>query len=116
MSTALAHRLEALLARQGRQVTLILGAAQDPSQPWSAVAAVEEVVLLALVRGYQPSEIQGAIEEGDQEVRLAAAPLPQAPRVGRDYLRIGARRHRIMAVETRHVGEVALLHLLQVRG
>lgn len=116
MSTVLAHRLETLLARQGRKVTLILGTDKDPTQPWLPPALGEEVTLRALVRGYQPSEIQGVLEEGDREVRLAAAALSQAPQSNRDQLRIDGRNHRILAVETRHLGEEALLHLLQVRG
>ncbi|MGO1121220.1 hypothetical protein ACTL6U_21190 [Rhodovibrionaceae bacterium A322] len=116
MSSVLAHRLEALLARQGQKVTLLLGSLPDAGQPWLSAGSPQEVTMKALVRGYQPSEIQGAIEEGDREVRLAAKALPEAPKAGRDSLRIGARTLRILSVETRHLGEEALLHLLQVRG
>lgn len=103
-----------MIGRYGRPLTL---------RRLAADLAATDVAVRGVVRGYAASELVGAIQQGDREVRIAnaeilAAAWPGPPRAGEnaDRVVIDGVAMVVMAVDTRHVGGDAALHILQVRG
>ena len=67
------------------------------------------------VRHYRAREIAGLVQQGDREVRIAAADLSFTPRLN-DQVVIGGKTYQVISVNTRSPFSEAAIHILQVRG
>lgn len=79
-----------------------------------------DVGVKGVVRGYQPSEIAGDIQQGDREVRISNAEIaarhwPGPPRRG-DRLRIDGAWVNVESNDARKLREDYAMHIMQVRG
>lgn len=83
-------------------------------------AASITVTVAAVARSYTIQELTGIIAQGDREVRISnreilAASWPGPPKRG-DQITLASRACQIMGVETKHIINEAVMHVLQVRG
>jgi hypothetical protein len=74
----------------------------------------------AVVRAYQPNELQGAIIQGDRQARISnveigARQWPGPPRRG-DQLILDGRTYNVQGVDSPNIGEDTAMHIIQVRG
>jgi hypothetical protein len=60
-------------------------------------------------------EIGGLVQQGDREVRIAAADLSFTPRLN-DQVVIGGKTFQVVSVNTRSPFSEAAIHIVQVRG
>ncbi len=67
------------------------------------------------MRQYRAREITGLVQQGDREVRIAAADLSFTPRLN-DQVVIGGKTYQVVSVNTRRPFDEAAIHLAQVRG
>jgi hypothetical protein len=67
------------------------------------------------VRQYRAKEIKGLVQQGDREVRIAAADLSFTPRPN-DRIVIGGKTFQVVSVDPRRPFDEAAIHILQVRG
>lgn len=79
-----------------------------------------DVTCKAVVRNFQPAELQGEVIQGDREARMSnreidARQWPGPPAKG-DKFYLDGKWINIESVETRRLGEDVALHLLRLRG
>ena len=79
-----------------------------------------DVICKAIVRGYEPVQLIGSIQQGDRQVtisntEIAAAQWPGPPRSG-DRCVIDGRTTNIQSCDTRKLRDDIVLHIIQVRG
>jgi hypothetical protein len=105
-------RIEALIARAGRTIVLrrLTGTQGIPF----------DAQVTASIRGYQPQELVGPVQQGDREVTLSPAELRARqwtlPPRRNDKAVIDDAICNVEAVETRHLGEEVAFYVLRVRG
>jgi hypothetical protein len=76
---------------------------------------VQSYTIKAGVRQYRAKEIAGLVQQGDQEVWIAAADLSFAPKPN-DQVVIGGKTFQVVSVNTLSPFNEAAIHILQVRG
>jgi hypothetical protein len=109
-------RVQALIGVAGETVTYkrvthgIFSTATLQSTP-----SVQSYTIKAGVRQYRAREIQGLVQQGDREVRIAAADLSFTPRPN-DQVAIGGKTYQVVSVNTRSPFSEATVHIVQVRG
>jgi hypothetical protein len=77
--------------------------------------SVQSHTIKAGVRQYRAREIAGLVQQGDREVRIAAADLSFTPR-SNDQVVIGGKTYQVVSVNTRSPFNEAAIHIVQVRG
>jgi hypothetical protein len=77
--------------------------------------SVQSYTIKASVREYRAREIAGLVQQGDREVRIAAADLSFTPR-SNDQVGIGGKTFQVASVNTRSPFGEAAIHIVQVRG
>jgi hypothetical protein len=77
--------------------------------------SVQSSAIKASVRQYRAREITGLVQQGDREVRIAAADLSFTPRTN-DQVVIGGKTYQVVSVNTRSPFNEAAIHIVQVRG
>jgi hypothetical protein len=77
--------------------------------------SVQSYTIKASVRQYRAREITGLVQQGDREVRIAAADLGFTPRPN-DQVVISGKTYQVVSVNTRSPFSEAAIHILQVRG
>jgi hypothetical protein len=112
----MADRVQALIGKAGETITSTrvthgsYGTATRQSPP-----SVQSDTMKASVRQYRAREIAGLVQQGDREVRIAAADLSFTPQPN-DQVVIGGQTYQIVSVNTRRPCNEAAIHLVQVRG
>ena len=112
----MAARVQALIAVAGEAVTYkrvthgSYSTATLQSSP-----SVQSYTIKASVREYRAREIAGLVQQGDREVRIAAADLSFTPRPN-DQVVIGGKTFQVVSVNTCSPFNEAAIHILQVRG
>jgi hypothetical protein len=79
-----------------------------------------DVICKAIVRGYEPVQLIGSIQQGDRQVmisnaEIALAQWPGPPRSG-DRCVIDGRTTTIQSCDPRRLRDDIVLHIIQVRG
>jgi hypothetical protein len=77
--------------------------------------STQSYTIKAGVREYEAREIAGLVQQGDREVRIAAADLSFSPRPN-DQIVIGGKTFQVVSVNTRSPFNEAAIHILQVQG
>jgi hypothetical protein len=77
--------------------------------------SVQSYTVKAGVRQYRAREIAGLVQQGDREVRIAAADLGFTPRPN-DQVVIGGKTYQVVSVNMRSPFSEAAIHIVQVRG
>ena len=107
------ERIVALIAQFGQPVTL-------QRLTGTTTQVRHDVVCQAIVRGYEPVQLIGAITQGDRQVAISNAEIADAqwpgPPRANDRCVIDGRTTTILACDTRHLRDDIVLHLIQVRG
>lgn len=103
-----AAKITKALARYGRPMAL--------SRRVGTSETFTTVTVRGVSQGYEPHQLVGGLVQGDRKItisnaEIAAAGWPGPPQAG-DLLDGAA----VEGVETKHLGEVILAHVLQVRG
>jgi hypothetical protein len=75
---------------------------------------VQSYTIKAGVRQYRARESAGLVQQGDREVRIAAADLTFTPRPN-DQVVIGGKNFQVVSVNTRSPFNEATIHMLQIR-
>ena len=112
----MAARVQALIGRAGEIITYkqVTHGSYDPATMLST-PSVQSYSIKAGVRQYRAREIAGLVQQGDREVRIAAADLSFTPRPN-DQVVIGGKTFQVVSVNTRSPFNEAAIHLVQVRG
>jgi hypothetical protein len=112
----MAARVQALIGVAGETITykLVTHGAYSTATLQS-MPSVQSYTIKASVREYRPKEIAGLVQQGDREVRIAAADLSFTPRPN-DQVVIGGKTFQVVSVNTRSPFNEAAIHILQVRG
>ena len=112
----MAARVQALIGRAGETVTYtrVTHGNYDPATMLST-PSVQSYTVKAGVRQYWAKEIAGLVQQGDREVRVAAADLGFTPRPN-DQVVIGGQTFQVVSVNTRRPFDEAAIHIVQVRG
>src|ERR687895_2761002 len=112
----MAARVQALIGVAGETITYqrvthgSYSTARRQSTP-----SVQNYTIKAGVRQYRAKEIAGLVQQGDREVRIAAADLSFTPRPN-DQVVIGGKTYQVVSVNTRSPFNEVAIHLVQVRG
>jgi hypothetical protein len=77
--------------------------------------SVQSYTIKAGVRQYRAMEFTGLVQQGDREVRIAAADLIFTPRPN-DQVVIGDKTYEVVSVNTRSPCSEAAIPIVQVRG
>ena len=77
--------------------------------------SVQSYPIKANVRQDRARELGRLVQQGDREVRIAAADLTFTPRQN-DQVVIGGKTYQVVSVKTRSPFNEAAIHMLQVRG
>lgn len=77
--------------------------------------SLQSYTMKAGVRQYRAREIAGLVQQGDREVRVAAADLSFVPRPN-DQVVIGGETYQVVSVTTRNPFVGAAIHIVLVRG
>ena len=77
--------------------------------------SMQSYTIKAGMREYRAREIAGLVQQGDREVRIAAADLSFSPRPNEQIV-IGGKTFQVVSVNTRSPFNEAAIHMLQVRG
>jgi hypothetical protein len=112
----MAARVQALIGRAGGTITykrVAHGAYSTATL--QSTPSVQSSTIKAGVRQYRAREIAGLIQQGDREVRIAAADLGFTPKQN-DQVVIGGKTYEVVSVNTRSPFDEAAIHMLQVRG
>ena len=112
----MAARVQALIGRAGETVTYprVTHGGFNTATLQSTPSA-QYYTVKAEVRQYRAKEIQGLIQQGGREVRIAAADLSFTPR-SNDQVVIGGKTFQVVSVDTHRPFNEAAIHILQVRG
>lgn len=113
---SLIDRVSTMIGRNGRTVTVkhISGNAYNTTTGEN-VKTVTNYEVMANVRYYTAKQINGLVQQGDCEVRIAAADIAVDP-VDQDQIVIDGVTTTVMAVNKRVVGNVPAIYIIQVRG
>jgi hypothetical protein len=112
----MAARVRALIGRAGE--TVIYKRVTHGSFSTATLQStpmVQSYTVKAGVRQYRAKEIKGLVQQGDREVRIAAADLSFTPRPN-DQVMIGGKTFQVVSVNTRSSFNGAAMHIVQVRG
>jgi hypothetical protein len=77
--------------------------------------SVQSYTVKAGVRQSRAKEIKGLIQQGDREVRIAAADVRFKPKQN-DQVVIGGKTYEVVSANTRSPFDAAAIHMLQARG
>jgi hypothetical protein len=112
----MAARVQALIGVAGETITYkrVTHGAYSTATLQSA-PSVQSDTIKAGVRQYRAREIQGLVQQGDREVRIAAADLSFSPKPN-DQVVIGGKTFQVVSVNTRSPFNEAAIHIMQVRG
>jgi hypothetical protein len=112
----MAARVQALIGVAGETMTYkrVTHGAFNTATLQSAPSAQSHTIK-ASVRQYRAREIGGLVQQGDREVRIAAADLSFTPRPD-DQVVIGGKTYQVVLVNTRSPFDEAAIHIVQVRG
>jgi hypothetical protein len=67
------------------------------------------------LRSYKQSEMAGLIQQGDRELRIAAASISFTPKPN-DIVTDGTTKYKIVSVDSRKHRDVMIEHIMVVRG
>jgi hypothetical protein len=112
----MAARVQALIDRAGGTITykrVTPGAYSTATL--QSTPSVQSFTIKASVRQYRAREIAGLIQQGNREVRIAAADLGFTPKQN-DQVVIGGKTYEVVSVNMRSPFDEAAIHILQVRG
>jgi hypothetical protein len=112
----MAARVQALIGKAGETITykrVTHGAYSTATL--QSTPSVQSSTIKAGVREYRAREIAGLVQQGDQEVRIAAADLSFTPK-SNDQVVIGGKTSQVVSVNTRSPFSDTAIHILQVRG
>jgi hypothetical protein len=103
----MATRVQALIGVAGETITYkrVTHGSYSTATLQSA-PSVQSYTIKAGVRQYRAREIAGLVQQGDREVRIAAADLSFTPRPN----------DQVVSVNTRTPFSEAAIHIVQVRG
>jgi len=112
----MAARVHALIGVAGETLTYkrVTHDSYDPASMQST-PSVQSYTIKAGVRQYRAREIAGLVQQGDWEVRIAAADLGFMPKPN-DQVVIGGKTYQVVSVNTRNPFGESAIHILQVRG
>jgi hypothetical protein len=112
----MAARVQALIGVAGETITYRrVTHSSYNTTTLQSTASVESYTIKAGVREYRAREIGGLVQQGDREVRIAAADLSFTPRPN-DQVVIGGKTYQVVSVNTRSPFNEAAIHIVQVRG
>jgi hypothetical protein len=112
----MAARVQALIAVAGETITYKRGTHGSYSTATlQSTPSVQSYTIKAGVRQYRAREIAGLVQQGDREVRIAAADLSFTLRPN-DQVVIGGKTYQVVSVNTRSPFSEAAIHIVQVRG
>jgi hypothetical protein len=103
----MAARVQALIGVAGETITYkrVTHSAYSKATLQST-PSVQKYTIKAGVREYRAGEIAGLVQQGDREVRIAAADLTFTPRPN----------DQVVSVNTRSPSNETAIHIVQVRG
>jgi hypothetical protein len=112
----MAARVQALIGVAGETITYnrVTHGAYSTATLQSA-PSVQSYTIKAGVRQYRARKIQGLVQQGDWEVRIAAADLSFSPKPN-DQVVIRGKTFQVVSVNTRSPFNEAAIHIVQVRG
>jgi hypothetical protein len=112
----MAARIQALIAVAGETITYKRGTHGSYSTATlQSTSAVQSYTIKAGVWQYRAREIAGLVQQGDREVRIAAADQSFTLRPN-DQVVIGGKTYQVVSVNTRSPFSEAAIHIVQVRG
>jgi hypothetical protein len=112
----MAARVQALIGMAGETITYKrVTHGSYSTATLQSTSSAQSYTIKAGIREYRPREIAGLVQQGDREVRIAAADLSFTPR-SNDQVVIGGKTYQVVSVNTRSPFNEAALHILQVRG
>src|SRR5918996_555484 len=112
----MAARVQALIDVAGETITYKRGTHDAYSTATlQSTPSVQSHTIKAGVWEYRAREIGGLVQQGDREVRIAAADLSFSPKPN-DQVVIGGKTFQVMSVNTRSPFSEAAIHIIQVRG
>jgi hypothetical protein len=112
----MAARVQALIDVTGETITykrVTHGAYSTATL--QSTPSVQSHTIKAGVREYRAREIGGLVQQGDREVRIAAADLSFSPKPN-DQVVIGGKTYQVVSVNTRSPFSEAAMPIVQVRG
>jgi hypothetical protein len=112
----MAARVQALIGVAGEMITykrVTHGAYSTATL--QSTPSVQSYTIKASVRQYRARAIAGLVQQGDREVRIAAADLSFTPRPD-DHVMIGGKTFQVVSVNTRSPFSEAAIHIVQVRS
>jgi hypothetical protein len=112
----MAARVQALIGVAGETITYKrITHGSYSTATLQSTPSVQSSTIKASVREYRAREIIGLVQQGDREVRIAAADLSFSPKQN-DQVVIGGKTYQVVSVNTRSPFSEAAIHILQVRG
>jgi hypothetical protein len=112
----MAARVQALIGVAGETITYKrVTHGSYSTATLQSTPSVQSYTIKAGVRQYRAREIAGLVQQGDREVRIAAADLSFTPRPN-DQVVIGGKTFQVLSVNTCSPFNEAAIHILQVRG
>jgi hypothetical protein len=112
----MAARVQALIGVAGETITYKrVTHGSYSTSTLQSTPSVQSYTIKAGVREYRAREIAGLVQQGDREVRTAAADLSFTPRSS-DQVVIGGKTFQVVSVNTRSPFNEAAIYILQVRG
>jgi hypothetical protein len=112
----MAARVQALIGVAGEAITYKRVTHGSYSTAMlQSTPSVQSYTIKAGVREYRAREIAGLVQQGDREVRIAAADLSFTPKP-KDQVVIGGKTFQVVSVNTRRPFDEAAVHILEVRG
>ncbi|MDQ3830608.1 MAG: hypothetical protein M3361_15160 [Candidatus Tectomicrobia bacterium] len=112
----MAARVQALIGVAGETITYTrVTHGSYNSSTLQSTPTTRSSMIKASVRQYRAREIAGLVQQGDREVRIAAADLSFTPRPD-DQVVIGGKTFQVVSVNTRSPFNEAAIHIVQVRG
>jgi len=112
----MAARVQALIGVAGETITYKrVTHSSYSTATLQSTPSVQSYTIKAGVRQYRAREIAGLVQQGDREVRIAAADLSFSPKPN-DQIVIGGKTYQVVSVNTRRPFNEAAMHIVQVRG
>jgi hypothetical protein len=108
------ERISELIGGIGESV-LLRRSTVTGGDAWNPTTTSSDTPVNAVVRAYRPRELLGILQQGDREVRIAAADLASPPTT-EDHLVFDGKVWTILAIDTRKAAGSTLLHILTVRA
>jgi hypothetical protein len=112
----MAARVQALIGVAGETITYKrVTHGSYSTDTLQSSPSVQSYAIKAGVWQYRAREIVGLVQQGDREMRIAAADLSLTPRPN-DQVVIGGKTYQVVSVNTRSPFNEAAIHIVQVRG